>query len=140
MTTPSSSHLRREWLARLAAWMLAAVFAWAGAAKLADPAAFASAIDGFRLTAPLASALLAVYLTWFEIALAIGLLTRRLRRPAALLVAALLLILTVATALALARGLDIRCGCFGAAHPAPLQFALIRDLFLLLAAVFAARR
>ena len=138
MTAPSTSHLRAKWLLRLAAWMLIAVFGWAGVAKLADPAAFATAIDGYRLTPPFASAIMAVYLPWFEIALAAGLLTHRLRSSAALLAAVLMLVFTIATGLALARGLDIECGCFGSAHPTPLHLALIRDIGLFLAAALLA--
>ena len=140
MTAPSAMDRLDAWSHRLAAWVLVAVFAWAGVAKLADPAAFAAAIDGFRLIPPLASALLAVYLPWFEIVLAAALLTRPLRRPAALFSTLLLLVFTLATVLALARGLDIRCGCFGSTHSTSLQLALLRDLGLLLAAVFVASK
>ena len=102
--------------ARLAALLaVAAIFVFAGATKLGDPARFAVEIGNYRLVPPLVAGLLAVYLPWLEIALGLGLCAPRWRPAARLLAAGLLLAFCAALVAALVRGLDIRCGCFGGA-------------------------
>lgn len=100
---------------RLAVAIVAGLLAWAGAAKLGDPSRFAADIANYRLVPPLLAAMAAVYLPWLEIALATGLLVPRLRAVARLFALGLLLVFCAALASAWARGLDIRCGCFGGA-------------------------
>jgi uncharacterized membrane protein YphA (DoxX/SURF4 family) len=100
--------------ARLVALLVvAAVFLFAGFAKLADPARFAVEIGNYRLLPPLVAGLVAVYLPWLEITLGLGLCVPRLRFAATAISAALLGVFCAALVGALLRGLDIRCGCFG---------------------------
>ncbi|MFA6961376.1 MAG: MauE/DoxX family redox-associated membrane protein [Opitutaceae bacterium] len=115
--------------------VLAGVLGFAGALKLRDPAAFATDIENFQLLPAGPSALFAVYLPWLELLVAAGLLLPRWRSSAALLATALFAVFTVAVAAAMARGLDITCGCFGHAAATPLRWALLRDLVLLVAAL-----
>ena len=98
-----------------AAWAVALLLLFAGATKLGDPARFAIEIGNYRLVSPLVAGLLAVYLPWLEIALGLGLCVPRWRPAARLLATGLLLVFCVALVAALARGIDIRCGCFGRA-------------------------
>lgn len=98
---------------RLALAVVAGVLAWAGVAKLGDPSRFATDIANYRLVSPFVAAMLAVYLPWFELSVAAGLLVPRLRSVARVLALGLLLGFCTALAVAWARGLDIRCGCFG---------------------------
>lgn len=100
-------------LRRLALAAAAGVLAWAGVVKLGDPARFAADIANYRLVSPLVAAMAAVYLPWLELCLAAGLLVPRLRLAARGPALGLLLVFCAALASAWARGLDIRCGCFG---------------------------
>ena len=99
--------------------VLAAVFIYAGVAKGLDPAAFAGAIDGYRLLPHPAGAALASYLPWIEIAAGLGVLWPRLRLGAFSLLFFLCLVFGIAIASAWIRGLDITCGCFGGGAAAP---------------------
>ncbi len=125
------------WFLRL---LLAAVLGYAGAAKLGDPAAFATSIEHFRLVPPVGAALLAVYLPWLELVLAGGLLLERGKRPAALLSGLLFAAFTLVLASAWARGLDVECGCFGRDTTTSVYVALARNLVLIAAAAVVARR
>jgi putative oxidoreductase len=118
----------------LMATALAGVFGYAGSLKLRDPAAFATDIENYQLLSSGPSALLAVYLPWLELLLAAGLLLPRWRRSAGLLVIVLMAVFTVAVLAAMARGLNIDCGCFGH-DAASLHWALVRDVALLLLAL-----
>lgn len=99
------------WLARL---VLAGVFLAAAAPKLADPAAFATAITNYQAFPDALANIIATVVPALELVGAVALLTPW-RRGGALLLAGLLLGFTVLLAVSLARGLDLECGCFGAA-------------------------
>jgi hypothetical protein len=99
------------WLARL---ILAGVFLAAAAPKLLDPATFATAIANYQAFPDGTVNLIAAVVPALELVGALALLTPW-RRGGALLLAGLLLGFTVLLGVSLARGLDLSCGCFGAA-------------------------
>ena len=105
-------------------------FAAAGLLKALDPAQFARDVDHYRILPYFAAAPVALYLPYLEIVCGLAVFVPALRRGAAavLLAAATLFILALGSAWA--RGLDIRCGCFGAAAGGPLPRELAFDLLL----------
>ncbi|MHB8077944.1 MAG: MauE/DoxX family redox-associated membrane protein [Candidatus Krumholzibacteriia bacterium] len=111
-----------------------ATFLYASLDKIADPAGFARAVFHYRL---LPLALLhpfALLLPWLEAVIGVALLAGLLRRGAALLAAGLTVVFLGAIAAALARGLDISCGCFHTAGGHAVGVGLLwRDLLLLAA-------
>lgn len=117
-------------MSRLLAALLAAVFAWAAFAKLRDRPGTTRAFAGAALPAP---ARLAVAVPAGEIVLA-GLL---LVAPAWGATAALAVLAGFSVHLALARrrGVDVGCGCFGAARPVPAGRELVRNAGLALIAL-----
>ena len=127
------------WLARLAA---GGVFVYASAHKILYPAAFARDIYNYQLLPDAWINPLAIYLPWLELFCGLALISvRPLRRGAALLIGGMLAAFIVAIVSAMARGLDIRCGCFtspGTHRLGWLNLAL--DAALLPLTVLAARR
>ncbi len=111
-----------------------ATFLYASLDKIADPAGFARAIFHYRL---LPTALLhpfALLLPWLEAVAGVALLAGLLRRGAALLATAMTVMFLGAIAAALARGLDITCGCFHTEGGHAVGVGLLwRDLALLAA-------
>ena len=115
-----------------------AVFVYAGIVKVADPMRFASDIKNYQIIPWLIGVRLAFYLPWLEILCGLALITRRLYSGALSILLGLMLIFIGATIVAKARGIDITCGCFGAAsnnlgfvgHLA-LDFALLAALIAL---------
>ena len=99
------------WLARLA---VAAVFLGACIAKLRDPAAFALAVNRYRILPGEFVNLVAIGLPWIELTtgLAVLLAPARLRAAGAALIAAMLTVFTIAISLNLVRGIEASCGCF----------------------------
>ena len=131
-----------ELIARGARLALAAVFVYAGVLKALDPGGFALAIDNYHLLPFPLAATLALYLPWLEILCGFGVLWPRLRLGALGLLAGLCLVFTGALALALVRGLDIDCGCFGHGldgRPA-LIASLVRAVLLAVVAAVLLRR
>lgn len=120
-------------LARLAGICIGALFIYAGEVKAADPGQFALDIANFRLLPHAAGVALALYLPWLEIVCGAALIFKKAYRGALLLLSALCAVFLAALGSAMARGLDISCGCFGRAHPHPLGASLLLDAALLAA-------
>lgn len=117
-----------------AAWLLAGVFAAAAIAKWRSPGPTAATLR--RLGIPGAEAA-ARLLPGVEAAVAVGLVVAP--RAAAPVAVVLLAAFTAVLGRALARGLDVTCGCFGAASRAPVSSrTLVRNGLLVLAALAAA--
>ena len=95
--------------------VLAAVFAAAAVPKLLDPASFARDIENYHLLPPELVAVVAVVLPALELVLALALVSGVHARGAAVVSAALLAAFAGGMAQAIARGIDLDCGCFGTA-------------------------
>lgn len=118
--------------------ILGAVFIYAGATKIGDPAGFAMAIDEYGLVSWRMANLIAKTLPIIEIISGLGLILD-IRGALGMLVAQLLGFVAILS-YAIYFGLDIDCGCFGPSDPsAPesgsLWETLIRDLIMLGACV-----
>jgi uncharacterized membrane protein YphA (DoxX/SURF4 family) len=110
-----TSALRHPALIRLCQIATGILFGVAGLAKVGDLAGFASQIHNFRVVPVASENLVAMTLPWVEIVAALALILGLRARAAARLAAASLAVFTLAVLLALVRGLDIECGCFGTA-------------------------
>ena len=123
------------WLLRLG---LGGLFVLAGVLKLAQPTTFATEIVYYSFLPQLAP-YLAATLPMIEIALGLALVAAPVpwRRAAALAMAGLLAVFTVAVVQAVARGINIDCGCFGGGSGPVSGWTIARDLALLAAAVAA---
>ncbi len=112
---------------------LGAVFLWAAATKLPDMAAFAEDVANYRLLPGAWVTAAAAAVVGVELLLGALLVLGRAPRAAALVAAGLLATFTVGLAQALARGIDLRCGCFGGSERAT-WLTVGRDVALLLGA------
>jgi len=126
-------------LALAARIYLAVIFLLACYHKLLDPASFALDIATYQIL-PLATVnLMAIVLPWVELVAGLMLLVGFRTRAAALLVAAMMTMFTVAIAIALHRGLEMSCGCFasqGAAEDPISGLTMLRDLGWLVLALY----
>jgi|HubBroStandDraft_6_1064221.scaffolds.fasta_scaffold186230_1 thiol-disulfide isomerase/thioredoxin len=118
--------------------VLAGVFAVAGGAKLADLEGSRRAVAGFGVPERLARPL-GLLLPLLELAVAVALIPTDSARYGALGAAVLLLSFVAGISVALARGLEPDCHCFGQLRSAPVGWrALARNLALLAIAGFVA--
>jgi putative oxidoreductase len=120
-----------SWALRLG---LGGLFVVTGVLKLRDPAAFATAIANYQLL-PQFAALLAATLPAVEIFAGAALIATPSpwRRAAATAITLMMVVFTLAAVAALARGIDISCGCFGAESGRVDALTIVRDLVLLAA-------
>jgi hypothetical protein len=117
-----------------------AILVYAMVAKLRAPGDFAQDIANYRiLPAPLVP-IAAAALPGIEALLGGALVLGIWRRSAAWAATALLAIFSAAVAGALARGLNIECGCFGATGQPATWWTFARDLVLVGATALVAWR
>jgi uncharacterized membrane protein YphA (DoxX/SURF4 family) len=107
--------------------------------KILEPAAFALDIATYQILPLGLVNLQAIVLPWVELAAGLLLLLGFRTRAAALLVAGMMVMFTVAISIAVAKGLDMSCGCFasqGAAEDPISWRTIARDGSWLLLAVY----
>ena len=108
---------------------VALVFVVAAVMKIRDPAAFAEQTGNYHFF-PELSNVIAVVLPSIEVLCALALLLGpwRWRNAAALTLACMLLLFTVAIAQAWAHGLNLECGCFGSGSTRVGPWPILRNL------------
>lgn len=122
---------RNRWLLLLFRVIVGGVFIWAGALKIADPLGFAQSIENYQVVSPTLAFLIAVALPWVEVLSGAFLVIGVFKRSSALLISLLLIGFIGLVALALARGIDTSCGCFGSlSRRADLSLILMDGILL----------
>lgn len=125
------------WAKVLVRLVVAGLFIYAGAIKMAQPDTFLGDIESYRMMPYVMAWVVAFYLPPFEILCGLVLLISMLRNVAAVLLLLLMIVFTIAIAVAWARGLDISCGCFGASETKTnYLWLIIRDLLIAGALIF----
>ena len=132
----AAREMRRQYVIAALRMLLGAVFVYAGMVKIQATADFADSIAGFRLLPPGLSNLLALGLPPFEILLGLWLLVGWQHRTAAFCALILCGVFLLALVSALARGIAVDCGCFGATQNSLLSgqrtwISIGRDLALM---------
>jgi uncharacterized membrane protein YphA (DoxX/SURF4 family) len=106
---------QRSWVALGLALLVGGAFIYAGALKAWDPVKFADDIGNFRILPWALGVRLAFYLPWLEILCGVALIIGWMRSGAVAILTGLMVVFIGATISAKARGIDLDCGCFGAA-------------------------
>lgn len=96
-----------------ARWIVALVFGFAAYPKLLDPVMFARDIDNYRMLPDAWIGPLAIGLPPLEVVVTLALVTGIHARGAAVVTAGMLGAFIVGMVQAIARGIDLDCGCFG---------------------------
>ncbi len=116
---------KKNFLFIILSWIVAAVFIFAGAGKIINPAQFAKDIDNYRMLPYLLVTFLAVVLPWIEVLCGLFLIVGKWKKGAALILLVLSFIFFIAMSSAMIRGLDISCGCF-AVNPEAIKISYVR--------------
>lgn len=122
------------WLAVPIRWYLGALFVGASLHKIAAPHEFALDIATYAILPLSLVNPLAVVLPWIELVAGVMLLLGIRVKTGALLVTAMMVVFIAALGIALARGLDMSCGCFasqGAESDPISRLTMLRDLLWL---------
>jgi uncharacterized membrane protein YphA (DoxX/SURF4 family) len=106
---------------------LGVLFIMAALPKIVNPHAFAKAVSNYHMLPFVAERLLALLLPPLELVVGVCLVVGVVDAGAALLSFILMAVFTVAVGTALARGLDISCGCFETEGGAKVGLAKIAE-------------
>ena len=135
---PIARFLSSPWVIRLCRIAIGLVMIAAALGKIGDPAAFATQVHHYRLIPVGAENLLAILLPWVELLAGLALVLGVRARSGAWLSAAMMAVFTLAVSAAVARGLDIECGCFGTADASRVGGMKLLENLLLTGAAFVA--
>lgn len=105
--------------------VVAGVFLWAGVPKLLDPAGFAQDISNYNLLPDAVVGYVAAIVPVVEIVVALALVAGVEAKGAAVVAGAMLAVFAAAMGQAMARGIDLSCGCFGNAAEATVGWGSI---------------
>jgi uncharacterized membrane protein YphA (DoxX/SURF4 family) len=113
------------------------LFLYAAATKLPDMAKFAVDVANYRLLPASLVPVTAAVVIGLEVVTGVALVLGVWARPAAIALSGLLVVFTAGIAQALARGIDLKCGCFGG-QQAATWWTVLRDLAILAPALAVA--
>jgi uncharacterized membrane protein YphA (DoxX/SURF4 family) len=91
---------------------LGAVFLMAAVPKLGDPEGFAKSVSYYKMLPVTVERVMALTLPPLELLVGVALILGAVDAGASLVAFLLMVVFTAAVGIALARGLDISCGCF----------------------------
>lgn len=128
-----------NWIEALCRVGLGGLFMYSAGSKIADPGLFATTVMRYELLPEFAVGLFSLTLPMLELLTGLAFVLTKWTREAALLATGMLVMFLGALAIALARGLEIDCGCFGVSAGGgrrELLLAIGRDLALMVPAVW----
>ena len=102
------------------------------ASRAPDVSGFAKDVDNYRVPPRALTNLVAITFPWIEVAAGLLLIFGIWLRPSALVIGVMLVVFLIAIGQAVARGLNISCGCFGTVEGRKVGLtALAQDVALL---------
>lgn len=131
------------WLECLCRIGLGTLFIYSAWGKIADPGLFASMVMRYEMLPEFMVGIFSLTLPMVELLTGLALILTKWLREAAMLVTLLLAMFIVALSVAVIRGLDIDCGCFGVPSiggRSELLLAIARDFALLAPSVWLLSR
>jgi uncharacterized membrane protein YphA (DoxX/SURF4 family) len=129
----------KKTLALLVRIVLGGILLYASLGKLTHAEDFSTALANYRMLPSVFILLGSLTIPWLEFTLGIMLITGFWRRTVTFLTACLFLVFTVGVAQALARGIDVSCGCFNLTGTGEKigSLTLLRNLIFFSLALFA---
>ena len=118
---------------------LGVLFIYSAGAKISDPDAFAYSVSRYRVLPEFLIGFFSLTMPMLEFLAGVSMLFTKWLRESALFIAGMLAMFIVALGQALARGLEISCGCFGVPSVggrSEILMALVRDVVLIVPAVW----
>ncbi len=127
--------LSNRYLLIASRFLLGMVFVTAAVPKIAEPGSFAVSIEAYEMLPLFAVNIAAIVIPWIELVCGVYLVAGVRPRASAALAGILLAFFSVAISVAVLRGLNINCGCFGPTGGSPVGWGKVaEDIALLLPA------
>ncbi len=124
--------LSNKYLILISRVILGYIFIYAGMVKIIDPAGFAESILNYRLTPLFLVNFFAIVIPWIEVVAGILLIFGISSKESSFIICTLLIIFNIMIFIAVIRGLDIECGCFGTNDSQSVGIQKLLENFVLL--------
>lgn len=124
--------LTNKYLIIAARVILALVFIMAGMEKVSNPDSFAQAVENYRIFPTFSVNIIALIMPWFELICGILLLFDVYTKETDFLIVITLIAFEFMILLAMVRGLNIDCGCFGTLTAQKIGFQKLMENLLLI--------
>ena len=132
-----TSFLSNKYLLFAVRLILGALFIYSALTKITDLDYFAKSLYNYRLLPESSLNFFALIIPWLELIIGFLLIAGIYVRESALIGTVLMAVFIAAVAIALARGLDIECGCFGTRDGSKVGILkIIEDVLILLGFVW----
>lgn len=127
------SILANKYLILFSRFILGFIFVYAAVEKIADPDGFAVSISNYRILPIAMVNIFAIALPWLELITGILLIYGICTKENSFIIGNLMLVFTIMIMIAVLRGLDIDCGCFGTGDAQKVGLIkIIENLILLI--------
>jgi hypothetical protein len=130
--------LAHRWTVLLCQTLLALLLLFAGLTKIGEAGIFARQIHYYRLVPFGLENLIAITLPWIELVMALAILLRLDPHAGSVAGAGLMGLFVLVVGIAVLRGLDIECGCFGTTDAGRVGLAKLFENSCLLAVAMVA--
>jgi uncharacterized membrane protein YphA (DoxX/SURF4 family) len=125
--------LTHRFTVRVCQVAIGAVFLYAALPKIGDVGSFAKQVHNYRMVPIALENVFAMTLPWIELVAGVAMIIGIGARSGAVVSAGMMIVFIVAIGQAVARGLDIDCGCFGTTDAAQVGVKRILEDFVFLA-------
>jgi putative oxidoreductase len=112
--------------------ILGSLFIYSAVTKILDIDYFVKALENYKLLPEASLNYAALFIPWLELIIGLFILAGIFVKESALLGGILMILFIAAVSIALARGLDIECGCFGTKDGSRVGILKIIENFLIL--------
>ena len=112
--------LSNSYLLLIIRLFLGCIFIFASIEKISAPEAFATSVEAYKLVPYPLINMFALIIPWLELVCGLLLVVGMASRASAILLSGLLVMFIAGIMLAMFRGLNIDCGCFGPEHASPV--------------------
>ncbi len=127
-----SNFYKNKYFLLLSRIIIALVFIFAGIEKISNPESFAVSIENYRLFPIFSINIFALIVPWIEVFAGVLLLFNSYVKESSFLINSLLVFFIAIIIVAIIRGLDIECGCFGTMDAQKAGFSKIAENITLL--------
>ena len=112
--------------------ILAFIFVLSSIEKLKDPYAFALFVDAYQVFPDWIVNLSTLLIPWLELFIAFGLIFKFKLRANLILFGSLMIMFTLLVVIAMIKGLDIECGCYGESSSKVGLVKLVENFIIIL--------
>lgn len=119
--------LKNDYILLIFRLILGVIFLFSAIGKIANPAEFAESILNYRLLPDILLNITAMTLPWIELICGAFLIFGFCVKESSAILLLLLIVFTTSVFIAVLRGLDIECGCFGTLMAESVGFRKISE-------------